>query len=114
MAHDLEPDLLTAPADRLVSLQYVLAALRRKRRLLAVLALVGLCLGGAASIAVPKSRTATTVLLLQFPDGADPSRAINTDVSLLHTRGRRGGAEVAPARHAGDEVPVVVPELDPQ
>ena len=72
MAHELEPDLLTAPADRLVSLQYVLAALRRKRRLLAALALAGLCLGGAASIAVPKSRTATTVLLLQFPDGADP------------------------------------------
>jgi capsular polysaccharide biosynthesis protein len=86
VADDLDPDLLVAPADRLVSLQYVLAALRRKRRLLAALAVAGLLLGSVASLALSKPRTATTVLLLQFPDGADPSRAINTDVSLLQTR----------------------------
>lgn len=79
-------DLLSAPADRLVSLQYVLAALRRKRHLLVAIGAAGLCLGLLLSIALPKKRTATTALLLQFPVGADPTRAMSTDVSLFQTR----------------------------
>lgn len=79
-------DLLSAPADRLVSLQYVLAALRRKRRVLVAIGAAGLCLGLVLTVAVPKKRTATTALLLQFPVGADPTRAMSTDVSLLQTR----------------------------
>ena len=79
-------DLLSAPADRLVSLQYVLAALRRRRRLLVAIGTAGLCLGLVLSVALPKKRTATTELLLQFPVGADPTRAMSTDVSLLQTR----------------------------
>jgi capsular polysaccharide biosynthesis protein len=79
-------DLLAAPADRLVSLQYILAALRRKRRLLAAIAAVGVCLALLMSVALSKPRTATSALLLQFPEGADPQRAISTDVSLLETR----------------------------
>ena len=79
-------DLLAAPTDRLVSFHYILSALRRQRALLAALAAVGVCLALMMSVALSKPRTANTALLLQFPEGADPQRAISTDVSLLETR----------------------------
>jgi len=83
---DPRPDLLSAPADNLVSLHYVFSALRRERRVLAALAVVGIVVGILLGTALPHPRSARTSLLLQYPTGADPSRAIATDVSLLQTR----------------------------
>src|SRR4029079_13814866 len=80
------PDVLAAAPDRLVSLHYILSALRRQRALLAALAAIGVCLALMMSVALSKPRTANTALLLQFPEGADPQRAISTDLSLLETR----------------------------
>lgn len=92
---DRGSDLLAAPADNLVSVHYVLSALRRERRLLAGLAVVGIVVGLVLGAAVPHPRTARTALLLQFPTGADPSRAIATDVSLLQTRAVAAAAVAA-------------------
>jgi len=74
------------PLASLVSFHYLRAAVRRRWRVCAVLAALGVLLGMAFLIAVPAPRTATTTLRLIHPEGADPDGAIATDISLMTTR----------------------------
>jgi capsular polysaccharide biosynthesis protein len=77
------PDEPLRPIDALVSFHYLRAAVRRSRRFVAGLALVGMLLGAAFLLLVPTSHTARIAILLGYGDGADPSRARSTDVALL-------------------------------
>ncbi len=82
-----EADLLAAtPHDRAVTGAYLAAALRRGRR--AILVITGLCALAAllATFVLPRTHSASTTLLLRYPDGADATHAIATDLSLLTTR----------------------------
>jgi len=74
------------PLASLVSFHYLRAAVRRRWRVCAVLAALGVLLGMAFLVAVPAPRTATTTLRLMHPEGADPDGAIATDISLMTTR----------------------------
>jgi capsular polysaccharide biosynthesis protein len=74
------------PLAALVSFHYLRAAVRRRRRVFVLLALLGVLLGVAFLVANPAPRTATTTLRLTHQDGVDPSGAIATDISLMTTR----------------------------
>lgn len=67
------------------SLQYLRAALRRRRRTWVTLALAGLIAGGGYAVAVPATPVASVVLTLGHTDGQDPSTAMQTDLNLLRT-----------------------------
>ncbi|NYD55951.1 capsular polysaccharide biosynthesis protein [Nocardioides marinisabuli] len=73
-------------APALVSLHFLRRALRRRWRTWAGCALAGVLLGAAIALALPPRSAASVTLLLAHPDGADPTMAMNTDVSLLRTR----------------------------
>jgi capsular polysaccharide biosynthesis protein len=77
-----------APAapSLLVSLHFMMAALRRRWRTCAVLATVGALMGLAAIFLLPTSSVGTVTIRLAHAEGADPSAAMSTDVSLLRTR----------------------------
>ncbi|MGH8835776.1 MAG: hypothetical protein ACRDWG_12420, partial [Actinomycetes bacterium] len=74
------------PLATLVSFHYLRAAVRRRWRICAALAALGVLLGMAFLVAVPAPRTATTTLRLIHQEGADPDGAIATDISLMTTR----------------------------
>jgi capsular polysaccharide biosynthesis protein len=74
------------PLAALVSFHYLRAAVRRRRRVFVLLALLGVLLGVAFLVANPAPRTATTTLRLTHQEGVDPSGAIATDISLMTTR----------------------------
>jgi capsular polysaccharide biosynthesis protein len=92
-------DLLAGPADGLVSVHTVLAAWRRARRLVAAFAIVGVVAGLVFAFGVSQRRSATTSLLLQYPNGVDPSQAVQTDLSLLETRAVARAAEKSLGLH---------------
>lgn len=73
-------------APAIVSLHFLRRALRRRWRVWAGCALVGVLLGAAVALALPTRSAASVTLLLAHPDGADPTMAMNTDVALLRTR----------------------------
>jgi capsular polysaccharide biosynthesis protein len=79
------PDEPLRPIDALVSFHYLRAAVRRSRRFVAGLALVGMLLGAAFLLLVPTSHTARIAILLSHADGTDPSRGRSTDVALLES-----------------------------
>jgi capsular polysaccharide biosynthesis protein len=79
------PDEPLRPIDALVSFHYLRAAVRRNRRFVVGLALVGVLLGAAFLLLVPASHTARIAILLSHADGTDPSRARSTDVALLES-----------------------------
>jgi capsular polysaccharide biosynthesis protein len=74
------------PVATLVSFHYLRAAVRRRWRVCALLATLGVLLGVAFLVAMPASPTATTTLRLTHKEQAAPSGAIATDISLLATR----------------------------
>jgi capsular polysaccharide biosynthesis protein len=74
------------PLATLVSFHYLRAAVRRRWRFCAVLALLGMLLAVAYLVANPAPRTATTTLRLTHNADADPSVAMATDISLVTTR----------------------------
>jgi capsular polysaccharide biosynthesis protein len=80
------PDGPPRPIDALVSFHYLRAAVRRNRRFVVGLALVGVLLGAAFLLLVPASHTARIAILLSHADGTDPSRARSTDVALLESQ----------------------------
>jgi hypothetical protein len=85
--------LAATPADRLVSVAYVAAAVRRRWRPVVGVAAAGMIVALALGFALPKSHTATSSLFLQFPAGSDPGRAMSTDLSLLQTRAVAAAAQ---------------------
>jgi capsular polysaccharide biosynthesis protein len=81
-----DPGDQARPLASLVSFHYLRAAVRRRWRICALLAVIGVLLGAAFLVATPAPRMATTTLRLTHPEGADPTGAIATDISLLTTR----------------------------
>lgn len=82
-----EPDEVAGvPPTMVASITYLWAAIRRRWKLVAVLALIGLVAGAGHAIAVPPAATATTTLYLSHPSGTDPASAMQTDLSILRTR----------------------------
>jgi capsular polysaccharide biosynthesis protein len=91
-AWNISDDAVEDPADpvrplaTLVSFHYLRAAVRRRWRACVLFALLGVFLGVAFLAANPVPRTATTTLRLTHQEGADPSGASATDISLMTTR----------------------------
>jgi uncharacterized protein involved in exopolysaccharide biosynthesis len=81
-----QEDVAGAPPTMVASLAYLWAALRRRWRTWTVGALAGLLLGVAAAALMSPASSATVTLLLTHPDGTDPASAMQTDLSILHTR----------------------------
>ncbi|MFI1715880.1 Wzz/FepE/Etk N-terminal domain-containing protein [Streptomyces litmocidini] len=76
----------------LLDLQALVAAVRRRRRLWGSLALLGLLLGVAVAVLLPRPPTAVTKVLVAHQEDQpnDPGTLIRTDVALLQTT-RIGG-----------------------
>jgi uncharacterized protein involved in exopolysaccharide biosynthesis len=81
-----QEDVAGTPPTMMASLAYLWAALRRRWRTWSVGALAGLMIGVGAATFMPPTSTATVTLLLTHPDGVDPASAMQTDLSILHTR----------------------------
>jgi capsular polysaccharide biosynthesis protein len=81
-----QEEVAGAPPTMVASLAYLWAALRRRWRTWTVGALAGLLLGVAAAALMSPASSATVTLLLTHPDGTDPASAMQTDLSILHTR----------------------------
>ncbi|MEA2716218.1 MAG: hypothetical protein QOI99_535, partial [Actinomycetota bacterium] len=89
--HWISPDPVLTGADlaavdaRLVRVPALLAALRRRWRLCAALALIGLVGGIALSAMFPVPSTGTVTVMVGHPSGSDPARNVLTDVELART-----------------------------
>jgi capsular polysaccharide biosynthesis protein len=80
-----EPVDVTATQGGPVSAHYLLAALRRRRAVVVLCALLGGILGAVYAAVVPAQRDATVQLLLNHDPALGSASAIATDVSLLRT-----------------------------
>jgi len=77
-------------AAGLVSLSFLGAALKRRRRLWITMAVVGLVFGASIYVFAPPSHQASTSLILTYPATEDSADAIQTDVALAQTRAVAG------------------------
>jgi capsular polysaccharide biosynthesis protein len=78
-----DPGDQARPLAALVSFHYLRAAVRRRWRVCALFALVGVLLAAAYLVLNPTQRTARTSVKLVHQEQADPSGAIATDISLV-------------------------------
>ncbi len=78
-------DPASTVAGRLLSISFLLRALRRRWKVWATTAVVGMLIGAAFSTAVPPRPSAATTILLRHPRASDPARAMATDVTLIMT-----------------------------
>lgn len=76
----------TAASPALVSLRFLQSELRRRWRVWVALSVIGGLLGLLSFVALGRSATATTTLLLAHDPGTDPTRAMQTDLGLVRTR----------------------------
>lgn len=81
----LEPQVSQLSLGRLVSLRTVAAALGRQRRFWLTIALAGLLIGVAVSVALPGKYFATSDLYLEHNPADDPTVDMANDVALLQT-----------------------------
>jgi capsular polysaccharide biosynthesis protein len=81
-----DPPNTVAPSSALVTMHFLLTALRRRWKLWVSLGCVGMLLGLAWTYASPPKTTATVSVMLAHEPGTDPQQASSTDVSLLQTR----------------------------
>lgn len=72
-------------AGRLLSVSFLLRALRRRWKVWTTTAVAGMLIGAATSLAVPPQPSAATTILLRHPTGTDPTRAMATDRALIMT-----------------------------
>ena len=70
---------------RLVSLRFVLGALRRRRKIWLSLAAMGLVIGLGYHLVVPRSYSAHATLYLAQAPGTDPAEGMANDIALLQT-----------------------------
>ncbi len=86
---DAEP--LRILSGRLVSLRFLLDALRRTRRVWLALAVAGLLAGVGYHVVVPPAYSATATLYLAHPSGTSPTAQAQDDLAMLDTQtvGRR-------------------------
>ncbi len=83
------PDPEEAPArptSGFVSWHFMRSSLRRRWKLWVVLALAGMMLGVAWTVALPSKSHGTVTILLAHDQATDPVVAMSTDLSLLRTR----------------------------
>ena len=80
-----EPQPPVVLVGRLVSLQFVLSALRRRRKVWLSLAVLGLIFGIAYHAVVPRTFSATTTLYLAQSSGSDGPSDMQNDLALLQT-----------------------------
>jgi uncharacterized protein involved in exopolysaccharide biosynthesis len=84
---DPEPDELGGrDQPALVSLHFLLSALRRRWRFWAAFACAGLLAGIAWVVVVPPTSVGTVTVLLTHDSSTDPEQAMATELSLLRTR----------------------------
>ncbi len=69
-----------------VSIRSLKAAVKRRKWIWIATAFVGLILGASLHVVLPSKVSAVSRVYLAEPGGADPSIAINNDLSLLGTR----------------------------
>jgi capsular polysaccharide biosynthesis protein len=81
-----EPDGFEEYSGPMVDIGSLKHVARRGRKVWVAAALVGLVLGAAFHLFVPAKYSATADLYMVEPAGADPTAAIDNDVSLLGTR----------------------------
>ena len=81
-----EPPSTTPASPALVTLHFLLTALRRRWPVWVGLGCVGVLLGLGWALTLPPKTVGTVSLLLAHPPDADPQQALSTDVSLLRTR----------------------------
>ena len=70
---------------RLVSVRFILAALRRRRKVWLICAAVGLLVGLSYHLVAPRSYSAYATLYLAQSPGTDPAVGIANDMALLQT-----------------------------
>ena len=70
---------------RLVSLRFVLGALRRRRKIWLSLAALGFVVGLGYHVVVPRSYSAHATLYLAQAPGTDPAAGMANDIALLQT-----------------------------
>lgn len=80
-----DPEPVHIVTGRLVSLRFLLAALRRSRRVWLALALVGLIAGAGYHLAVPLKYSATATLYLVHPAGSSTTAELQNDLAMLST-----------------------------
>jgi Chain length determinant protein len=93
-----EPETIDAPPNsfpesqppvvlvgRLVSLRFVLGALRRRRKIWLSCAALGLVVGLGYHVVVPRTYNARAILYLAQAPGTDPSAGMANDIALLQT-----------------------------
>jgi capsular polysaccharide biosynthesis protein len=84
---DTDPDELAgANQPSLVSLQFLMSALRRRWRFWAAFACAGLVLGLTWAVVTPAKSVGTVTVLLTHDASTDPEQAMATELSLLRTR----------------------------
>ncbi len=81
-----EPPGAAPSSPALVTLHFLLTALKRRWRVWVGLGCVGVLLGMAWTLVSPPKSVGTVTLLLAHETSADPQQAMSTDVSLLRTR----------------------------
>ena len=82
----LDPGMSDEFSAPMIDLRSMKDAARRRRKLWVSTALAGLVIGAAFHLFVPAKYAAVTDLYMVEPAGADPSQAMQNDVSLLETR----------------------------
>jgi hypothetical protein len=85
-AEDDDPSTAGGPLPTLVSLHFLRSALRRRRVVCLLSALLGLLAGAAFLLAFPTPHSANAMLVLSHESPVDPSAPLATDVSLLTSR----------------------------
>jgi capsular polysaccharide biosynthesis protein len=79
-------DLAGSSQPALVSLNFLLGALRRRWRFWAAFAAAGLLLGLAFVVLVPPASVGTVTVVLTHDSSSDPEQAMATELTILRTR----------------------------
>jgi len=111
----VEPQPPVVLVGRLVSLRFVLSALRRRRKIWLSLAALGLVVGLAYHVVVPRSFNATATLYLAHSPATDDGVDMENDLALLQTNAvaeqaaaRLGHPSLTPGELLGKEPGVAV------
>lgn len=79
------PEIMELPTGRVVSARFIVAAVRRWRRVWMLLAALGLVLAAGYHVLSPAQYTATTTLYLAHVPNTDITVAAQTDLAMLDT-----------------------------
>ncbi len=92
-----DPDLLANPSGtRLVGFAQVAAGVRRRRKLILTIAILGGCIGLGITFVLPRTTQSDATVLVQLPANVDPARGMTTELALLETRAVADRAAASP------------------